>query len=147
MKKIFIASDHGGFKLKNKLLSFLLKKGYLVEDIGPFEYKKDDDYPDYAIPLAKRVARNKSKGVVICRNGQGVCIAVNKIKGIRGVTGFSIKEAKTTRQDDNANILSIPADYISSTKAKRIISIWLSTPFSNALRHKRRINKIKKIER
>ena len=85
-------------------------------------------------------------GIVICRNGQGVCIAVNKIKGIRGVTGFSQKEAKTTRLDDNANILSLPADYLTEVQAKKIARVWLRTPFSNQARHKRRLKKIRKVE-
>ncbi len=147
MKKIYIASDHGGFKLKGKIISFLEKKKYSIEDLGPFKYKKDDDYPDYVIPLAKKVAKTNSQGIVICRNGQGVCIAVNKVKGIRGVTGFSVKEAKTTRLDDDANVLSIPADYVNEETAKRIILTWLKTPFSNLARHKRRLMKVKRLER
>lgn len=141
---IYIASDHGGFKLKQKLIPYLEKRGYKVKDMGPYEYKKDDDYPDYVLPLARKVAKTKSKGIVICRNGQGVCIAVNKIKGIRGVTGFSVKEARTTREDDNANVLSLPADYLSTMKAKKIARTWLETPFSNKARHKRRLAKIPK---
>jgi ribose 5-phosphate isomerase B len=145
--KIYIASDHGGFKLKRKMIPFLEKLGHLVEDMGPYSYNPKDDYPDYVIPLAKKVSKSKSRGIVICRNGQGVCIAVNKIKGIRGVTGFSQKEAKTTRLDDNANVLSLPADYLTEVQAKKIARVWLSTPFSNQARHKRRLRKVSKIEK
>ncbi len=146
MKTIYIASDHGGYGLKKKLIPYLEKK-YKVEDLGPYSYNKNDDYPDYAIPLAKKVAKTKSQGIVICRNGQGICIAVNKIKGIRGVTGFSVKEAKTTKLDDNANVLSLPADYLTVGKAKKITKVWLETKFSGLKRHKRRLAKVKKVER
>ena len=147
MKKIYIASDHGGYELKKKLILFLEKKGFPVEDVGPFTYDSEDDYPDYAIPLAQKVAQHKSKGIVICRNGQGVCIAVNKIKGIRGVIGFSVKEAKTTRLDDDANVLSLPGDYVSVDTAKKIAMVWLETPFSGLKRHVRRLNKVKRLEK
>ena len=121
---------------------------YLVKDLGPTMFNSHDDYPDYVIPLARKVAKdNKSVGVVICRNGQGVCIATNKVKGIRAVTGFSIKEVRTTRKDDNANVLCVPADYLKKEEIKKIVLKWLKTPFSHALRHQRRLQKIKKVER
>ena len=84
---------------------------------------------------------------MICRNGQGICIAVNKVKGARGVTGFSIKEAKTTRLDDDANILSLPADYLDKGMAKKIAKVWLNTKFSHKKRHKRRLNKVRLYEK
>ena len=146
--KIYIGSDHGGFEEKAKIKQFLLKKGFVVEDVGPYSYDPKDDYPDYVIPLAQKVARGRGAlGIVLCRNGQGVCIATNKVKGIRAVTGFSVKEAKTTKADDNANILSLPADYVDLKLMKRIITVWLSTPFSKSPRHIRRLNKVKRFER
>ena len=144
--KIYIGSDHGGFNIKGKIKLFLEKKGYTVEDCGPFELNPLDDYPDYVIPLAKKISKSKSMGIVFCRNGQGVCIATNKVKGIRAVTGFSIKEAKTTRKDDNANILCIPSDYLTLVQVKKIIVSWLETSFSGATRHKRRLKKIRELE-
>jgi len=146
--KIYIGSDHGGFDEKRKIISFLEKKGYVVQDMGPFEFNPKDDYPDYVIPLAQKVAKSRGVlGIVLCRNGQGVCIATNKVKGIRAVTGFSVKEAKTTRADDNANVLSLPADYLDVKLMKRIVLAWLSTPFSKSPRHVRRLNKVKRFER
>lgn len=147
-KKVYIASDHGGFSIKSKVISFLKQKGYTVEDVGPSTLDPDDDYPDYAIPMAKKVAGDKnSLGIVACRNGQGVCIASNKVKGIRAVTGFSSKQAETTRKDDNANILCLPADYLSESEIKNIVSVWLGTDFSNAARHKRRLRKVSSLEK
>jgi ribose 5-phosphate isomerase B len=143
---IYIASDHGGFKTKIKLVKFLQKKGYKITDFGPTTFNPEDDYPDYVIPLAKQVSKTKNFGIVICRNGQGVCIATNKVKGVRAVTGFSKKEAITTRKDDNANILCIPADYLTFLQITTIATNWLKTEFSGAQRHKRRLRKISKIE-
>ncbi len=142
-KKILIASDHGGYKLKQKLIPFLEKKGYVVKDFGPHEYNPEDDYPDFILPLAKKITKT-NLGIIICRNGQGVSIAANKIKGVRAATGFSEKMIRSARKDDNANIVSLPADYITETQAKRIITLFLKTPFSNAPRHKRRLGKIPK---
>ncbi|PIN87585.1 ribose-5-phosphate isomerase [Candidatus Woesearchaeota archaeon CG10_big_fil_rev_8_21_14_0_10_32_24] len=144
--KVFIASDHGGFNLKKELIEYLIKKGHNVRDLGPFAYNKEDDYPDFAIPLAESAVKEKAKGIVICRNGQGICIAVNKVKGARGVTGFSMKEAKTTRLDDDANILSLPAEYLEKGMAKKIVDVWLNTKFSGKIRHKRRLNKVRLYE-
>jgi len=147
-KKIYIASDHGGFLIKKKLVSFLKLKGWTVEDVGPFALDPEDDYPDYAIPMAQKVAGDKnSLGIVSCRNGQGVCIASNKVKGIRAVTGFSSQQAETTRKDDNANILCLPADYLSESEIKNIVSAWLGTDFSNAARHNRRLRKVSALEK
>ncbi len=145
--KIYLASDHGGFRRKEEIEAYLRRKGYKVEDLGPFFYKKDDDYPDYVLPLARKVVREKAVGIVFCRNGQGVSIATNKVRGVRAVTGFSVKEARTTRQDDNANVLCLPAEYLSLLQSKRIVSAWLTTPFSGKQRHKRRLRKIQAIER
>ena len=142
---IYISSDHGGYKLKKKLIDYLKKK-YSVEDFGPKALVPTDDYPDYAYPLAKKVAKTKSLGILICRNGQGMCIAANKVKGIRAVTGFSKKMIESTRLDDDANVLCIPADYLSFGEVKKIVQLFLETKFSQASRLKRRINKIKKIE-
>lgn len=146
-KKIYIASDHGGFALKDKLILFLKKKNYTLEDLGPHELNPEDDYPDYVIPLARKVVGSKDLGIAICRNGQGVCIATNKVKGIRAVTGFSKKMIESTKKDDNANVLCIPADYVEEKEVKQMVLLWLKTPFSNLARHKRRLNKIKRIEK
>ncbi len=146
--KIYIGSDHGGFELKKKIILFLKKKGFTVEDKGPFTLDKNDDYADYVIPVARSVAESKdSLGIVLCRNGQGVCIATNKVKGIRAVTGFSKSMVASTKNDDNANILCIPADYVSEKEVEEMVELWIKIPFSHEERHIRRLNKIKKLEK
>ncbi len=142
-KKIFIASDHGGFRLKKELVTYFRN----IVDLGPYEFIANDDYPDYAALLAKKVAHSKgSFGILLCRNGQGVCIAANKIKNIRAVTGFSKKMVASTRKDDDANVLCLPADYLTEKEAKDIVKIFIGTKFSGAARHVRRLGKIKKLE-
>ncbi len=147
VKQIFIASDHGGFKVKEKLFTFLYKKKYSIADLGPHTLNPHDDYPDYAKKVAQKVAKEKNSfGILLCRNGQGICMAANKIKGTRAVTGFSTKMIKSTRQDDDANILCLPSDYLTLREIKKIVTLWLETPFSNLARHKRRIAKVKKLQ-
>tara|TARA_Y100000034_G_scaffold56314_1_gene68988 strand:+ start:534 stop:980 length:447 start_codon:yes stop_codon:yes gene_type:complete len=145
--KLYIASDHGGFKVKEKLQVYLEKKGHTVEDVGPSSLDMKDDYPDYAIPLGEKVVRSRAMGIIACRNGQGIAIAANKVKGVRAVTGFSVKEVKTTRKDDNANVLSIPSDYMSWPVIVKMVNAFISTPFSGKLRHKRRLRKVARYER
>lgn len=146
MKKVLIASDHAGFDLKNQLSNFLIDKGWQIEDVGPKEYNQEDDYPDFATPLAQKVSIEGGKGIVLCANGQGVCIVANKIKGIRAVTATSIEMAKTTREDDDANVLCLPAKFLNNDEAKAIVKTWLETSFSGAERHKRRIKKVMDLE-
>ena len=148
--KVYIAGDHAGFVLKNKIGAWLEKGGYSVEDLGPFEYKKDDDYPDYAIPLAKKVAKDKgSFGLVIAGSGIGECIVSNKVKGIRAVLfyGKSKKVLEISRKHDDANVLCFGAWFVNEKDAKKAVNLWLGTRFSGALRHKRRLRKVERFER
>ena len=145
--KIYIASDHAGFKLKEKLKKYLDNKGYVIKDFGAFQYNKDDDYPDYIIPVAKAVSKDKnktSKGIILGKSGQGEAIAANKIKGIRAVVyyGGNLNIIKLSRQHGNANVLSLGAGFLFYQEAVKAINLWLSTPFRNEARHKRRLRKI-----
>ncbi|MBU0760934.1 MAG: ribose 5-phosphate isomerase B [Nanoarchaeota archaeon] len=141
---IFLASDHAGFKLKEKLKTYL-QKLHQVEDLGPFSYNPKDDYPDFASKVARKVSKNKnSKGILVCSSGVGMAIAANKFRGIRAVTAYDAFTARFSREHNNTNILALRAKNFSFEKTKKIISIWLKTPFSNEERHKRRIRKIGK---
>lgn len=146
---IFVASDHGGFNLKNEIIKYLQSKQLDVTDMGPSEYIADDDYTDYVYPLSHRVAVSPfdNKGILICRNGVGVCMFANKVKGIRAALSWTPEHAASSRNDDNSNILALPADYINVEMAKKIVNSWISTPFSNELRHKRRLEKIEQFEK
>ncbi len=144
---IYIASDHGGFRLKEKLEARLSKDGIVFEDLGPKALDPDDDYPDFAKLVGQAVARNPSHiGILLCRSGQGMCIAANKIKGVRAVSAWNNKLARTTRNDDFGNVLCIASDHLRPAEAVRIAEIFIHTRFSEAVRHKRRVTKIKKLE-
>lgn len=145
---IYIASDHGGFKLKTSLNKFLTKQSHAFKDLGPKKFKDGDDYPDYASLVAKKVSSkpNSDVGILICRSGQGVCIVANKFKKVRAALVWNIKEAKMSRTDDMTNVLCLPADYVSTKMAEQIVKTWLETPYSKNPRHVRRVNKISKID-
>lgn len=144
---LYIASDHGGFKLKNLIVEHLEERGEEVEDLGPHKMDADDDYPDYAAPLAERVAEDDdARGILICRNGIGVCIVANKYKGIRAGIGYSESAAESQREDDDTNVLCLPADEIDDEQAIDIVESWIRTSFSNAERHVRRLAKVGQIE-
>ena len=148
MVKIYLGSDHAGFKLKERLKVFLIKKGFICVDVGPHSYDKDDDYPDYIIPAVKKVAKDsRSRGIILGGSGQGEALAANKVRGIRAVVyyGGDIKIVKLSREHNNANVLSLGARFLKEAEAKRAINVWLKTNFSNDKRHVRRLNKIKKI--
>jgi len=145
---LYIASDHGGYHLKKRLVRYIENELNLtIVDMGPHEYVKTDDYPDFAIPLARKVAKNKkSRGIVICSSGVGVCIAANKIPGIRAGQGFNIELAESMMEHDNTNILCLGQKTVSEEHAMAIVKKWLESEFSGAARHVRRLKKITDIE-
>ena len=145
--KIYIGSDHAGFKLKQKVKKWLDKNSIQYEDLGAHKLDPKDDYPDFAEKVAKKVTRNKTKGILICGSAQGVCIAANKIKGALAVVPFSIKEAQLAREHEDANIICLSGWYFMPQKAVRMVRKFLNTKFSGAARHRRRLQKIKKLER
>jgi len=145
--KIYLASDHGGFKLKEKVKFFLKNLGYLVEDCGAFVYEKDDDYPIFIEKATKKVASDlSSKGIVFGKSGAGESIVANKIKGVRAVLGFSRENVELSRIDNDANVLALGSKFTDENKASILVRTFLETPFSNEERHKRRLEEIKKIE-
>ena len=145
--RLFIGSDHAGFKLKEQIKEYLIGLKIRYEDLGNQQFDPCDDYPDYARKVAQKVAKTKGKGILICDSGVGVCIAANKIKGIRAANVYNPKMAIKSREHNDTNILCLGQSYISFNQAKKIIKVWLQTRFSRALRHRRRINKIKQIEK
>lgn len=143
--QIYIASDHAGFELKNTLIPFLKGLGHEVEDCGAPTYKEDDDYPDFIMPCAQKVAQNKgSSGIIIGGSGQGEAIAANRIKGIRATVyyGGDVSVVPTARKHNDANILSFGARFVNEEGAKMAVELFLTTPFSNEERHIRRIAKL-----
>lgn len=145
--KIYIASDHGGFELKESLKKYLQGKEYEVKDLGNTKLDPNDDYPDFVIPLAERVSgENNTLGIILGRSGNGEAIASNKVRGARAAVCLNEKMAKKAREDNNANILSLGADYVSPEEAKEIVDGFLETSFSEEEKHKRRIERISSYE-
>lgn len=160
--KIYFASDHGGFEMKNALLAFVRDElGHDTEDCGAFTYDADDDYPDFITPCAKKVAADPgSFGIIGGGTGNGEAMAANRVKGARAAVFYGHKEAVATidiagtsgsadgmdiirlaREHNDANMLSLGYRFVSDEEAKRAIKLFLHTPFSNAKRHKRRLAK------
>jgi ribose 5-phosphate isomerase B len=146
-QKIYIGADHAGWKMKEEIKTWLKDSGYEVEDLGNKILDENDDYPDFALAVAEKVADESGNfGILICASGQGMCIAANKVRGARAIVGFDENTAVASRADDDANVLCLPAREMSATNAKEIIKVWLKTEFSNEERHVRRLQKIKKME-
>ena len=140
MKKIFIASDHAGFKLKRSILSRFSKKKKII-DLGP-NSSTPVDYPDYARKLSKKISSDKgSFGILICGSGMGMAISANKRKNIRAALCYSAKNTKLSRLHNNANIITLGERLIDKNKAFSLINIFLSTKFEGG-RHLRRVKKI-----
>lgn len=141
--KIFIGADHNGFELKTRLIEYLKSKGHEVIDKGDQNLKPDDDFPIYAAKVASEVlANHESAGVLLCGSGQGVCMAANRYKGIRASLIWDDDEARSSRNDDDANIICLPAKKVSFDQAIKLIDTWLETPFAGAARFNRRIKQL-----
>ena len=145
MKKIAIASDHGGFDLKESVITFLLKKGWEVDNLGA-PSTDSVDYPDYGIKVAKAIIEKKIvRGILICGTGVGMSIVVNRFPGIRGTLCSDVYTAKMCREHNDSNILILGGRVISVSLASEILDIWLKTEFEGG-RHQRRLDKIKEID-
>ncbi len=143
--KIFLASDHAGYELKQKLIDFLHAKGHEVEDCGPARLNPADDYPDYIVPCAKRVAATEgAMGVIAGMSGQGEAMAANRVRGVRAAVyyGGPSDIIKLSRQHNDANVLSFGARFVSPDDAQKALELWLATQFEHDERHQRRILKM-----
>lgn len=144
-QKIVIGADHAGFELKEHIKNQLTKRGFEVVDKGAHSYEETDDYPDFIIPVAKEVAKNKGcRGIVLGGSGQGEAIAANRIKGIRAALyyGSNIDIVELSRTHNDSNILSLGARFLSKEEAVKAIDLWLATKFNSEERHLLRIKKI-----
>jgi ribose 5-phosphate isomerase B len=160
MSKIFIASDHAGFALKNALTSHIRTLGYEIEDLGAFSLDPNDDYPDFVTPLAKRVAAEpESRGIVVAGSGQGEAMCANRLPGVRAAVFYGpmrvtaaldiegghsedgYDAVRLPRRHNDANVLSIGARFVSGDEADEAVRVFLETPFSGSERHARRLAK------
>ena len=144
---IYIGSDHRGFALKGKLKEKLKEWGYEHEDVGPFEYDKDDDYPVFAEAVAKKVASKEgNRGILVCGSGVGIDIAANKIDGVRAGTISEPEQARASVHDEDLNVLSLSSDFLAEDKAIAIAKVFLETKYVEEERYERRLDEIKNIE-
>lgn len=164
--RIYLATDHAGFELKEKVKTFLIQKQFEVEDCGAFESNKDDDYPDFISKAAEKVSSDpeNSRGIIFGSSGQGEAMVANKFRNIRcalfyapvipaqnvDISGRTSEDPfemiRLTREHNNANMLSLGAKILSEEDALKAVELWLKAPFTNEIRHVRRIEKIKQIE-
>lgn len=145
--KIFLGADHGGFYLKEKIEAYLAKRGYAYEDVGGQELDPKDDFPQFAATAAVKILGEGEKAdpraILVCRGGQGMAMAANRFKGIRAVVVSTPQEARESRDDNDANVLCLPARLVDAPGDdlelwKDIIDTWLTTPFAGAARYVRR---------
>ena len=141
MRKIFISSDHAGFKLKEAIKLYLLKKKLKFQDLGPYNNDKVD-YPDYAHKVAKRVKISKNNiGILVCGSGMGMNIAANRHKNIRAAQCFNLKSTKLSRLHNDANIITLGSRLLTKKNALNFVNVFLKTKFEGG-RHSARIKKI-----
>lgn len=138
---IFIATDHAGFSLKEQICQHLKERQIVFDDYGIYE-QKATDYPLLAKRVAKAVLKNNGRGILLCASGAGMAITANRFKDIRAVVAWSKEIAVEAREDNDVNILVLPANYVNFNQAKEIVSAFFATSFSHEERHKRRINEI-----
>ena len=144
-ERIPIASDHAGFEMKQKLAAHLTKLGYEVEDLGT-DSPASSDYADFAHPLASEVERGEVKrGVLLCGTGLGMAYAANRHPHVRAAVVWNPEVAEMSRRHNDANVLVLPARYLSDEDAAKILDTWLETPFEGG-RHERRVQKIERPE-
>lgn len=142
--RIYIGTDHAGFDLKETIKSHLFSKGHTVKDLGAFEKIETDDYPDFVVPVAKKVSRDpESFGIVFGGSGEGESMATDRIPGARTAVfyGGPLEIVKLSREHNNANVLSIGARFVNENEAIKAVDTFIETPFSEDERHIRRINK------
>jgi len=140
---ILIASDHAGFALKERLEAWLREQGYAVNDLGT-NTEESTDYADYAHPLAQQVSDGTAeRGILLCGTGLGMSYVANRYPHVRAAVAWSPEVAELARRHNDANVLALPARFLSEDQARQILEAWLDTPFDGG-RHERRIEKIER---
>ena len=140
-----IASDHGGFEFKKKLITVLESLGFGCKDFGPFVMDPQDDYSDFGSDLGVALSRGQiDVGILLCRSGVGMGINANRFQGIRAAVAYNERVVKSSREHNCSNVLVLPADHITEEEAVAFLKTWIATPFSGDVRHLRRLEKVEK---
>jgi ribose 5-phosphate isomerase B len=143
--KIYIGADHNGYELRNRLIKYLQRAGYDVHDDGDQTLDPEDDYPIFAAKVVHDMQTsgdNDARGILICGSGQGMCMAANRYRGIRAALGYDHESIRSARNDDDANVLCLPADTLKKDAANVLVETFLNTPFSHVGRYQRRIKEM-----
>lgn len=150
--KIFLGADHRGFYLKDKVKDYLTLRGFDVEDIGGFEYDPNDDFPEFAHRAVAKIQSSSDsdpRAILLCGGAQGMGMAANRFKGIRASVVWDEEEAKWTRNDNDSNVLCLPARIFDKPEnefeLKRVLDTWIETPFAKASRFIRRNRQIDEV--
>lgn len=142
---IYLGADHNGFELRNELMQYLQTAGYQVHDDGNERLNVEDDYPIFATRVAHDLLASNDddpRGIVICGSGQGIMIAANRFKGIRACLGYDLESVRAARNDDDCNVLALPANVLKADEANMLVEAFLNTPFGEAPRYIRRIKEL-----
>lgn len=144
--KVYLGADHAGFELKNRIREHLAHNGYEVEDIGPHTLDLEDDYPKYTYLVSTKVlGEDDSRGILVCGSGQGVCMAANRVRGIRAALVWSQELARETRRDNDSNVLCLASRFTDEETALAIVDNWLDEKFSGEERHNRRLDELEEL--
>lgn len=142
--KVYIGADHNGFQLQHALIDYLSRAGYDVASEAPTTLDPNDDFPLFAQKVVHEVLQNPSqnRGILLCGSGQGMCMAANRFKGIRALLGYDRESVRAARNDDDANVLCLPANVLKKDIANVLVETFLNTPFEALPRYKRRIQEM-----
>jgi len=143
---IYLGADHAGFYLKEELKKYLKELGHEYEDLGNKGMDPEDDYSDFAIKVAEKVTGTDNLGILVCATGSGMCIAANKVKGIKASVVWNDFTALQAREHNNADIICLAGKVLDTETAKNIVHLWLDAEFTKEERHIRRLAKIENIE-
>jgi ribose 5-phosphate isomerase B len=146
--KLYIGADHNGFERKKQLIAYLHKSGYEVVDAGDVTLQPDDDFPQFAARVVQAMRADSDhdvRGILVCGSGQGMCMAANRFRGIRACLAFDQEEARSARNDDDANVLCLSARSLDFDTTVSIVHTFLMTAFAGAPRYKRRIQQLDEI--
>ena len=146
--KIFLVSDHNGYQLRLKISKLLISNGYDVVDEGDKSPDPKDDFPIFASKVVRDILasdENEPIGILVCGSGQGMAMAANRFRGIRASVVWDLEEARSSRNDDNSNVLCLPARLLDEKQALNIVETWIKTPFAAATRFNRRITELDRL--
>jgi ribose 5-phosphate isomerase B len=146
---VYLGADHAGFKLKNDLKDRLEKAGHTVVDLGAKTLDSDDDYPKYAYLMATQILgeadEEAARGILICGSGQGMSMAANRVNGIRAALAWNEESAQAAREDDNANVLVLPARFVEPDQAWTMTEAWLKAEFKANPKYQRRLDELEEL--